>query len=318
MSIKKLSTKNQAAGKLKAKFTLSAKRSSSKRASFSLEVSAPLLDGLTYATAALSASAIKNTTGTNTDGVYWINLPNVGPTQTYCIMNSNVNGGGWMLAMKATRGTTFNFYSNHWTSNTVLNNGNYNRNDGDAKFDTMNQYNAKDLLALWPDITDKGNGALGSNNIGSYAWLENNYNGGSSNTLIEFFSTAGTYNTGTVATAGNYGGKFIKDAKTTINWQGNVFSSQPDIRFYGFNYKNYPGYTYSATRWGFGWNENGEPLYSSYVSLTQGGGYSGSSDTSGGIGMDTGFGNYSAGDYLGCCNDSTGINRSARVEVYIR
>jgi hypothetical protein len=34
--------------------------------------------------------------------------------------------------------------------------------------------------------------------------------------------------------------------------------------------------------------------------------------------MDSGFGNFSAGDKINCCQDSTGINRSARVEVYVR
>jgi hypothetical protein len=28
--------------------------------------------------------------------------------------------------------------------------------------------------------------------------------------------------------------------------------------------------------------------------------------------------NYSAGDQISCCQNSTGINRSARVEIYIR
>ena len=37
-----------------------------------------------------------------------------------------------------------------------------------------------------------------------------------------------------------------------------------------------------------------------------------------GIGMDSRYGNYSGGDMIGCCQDTTGINRSARVEVYIR
>ena len=43
-----------------------------------------------------------------------------------------------------------------------------------------------------------------------------------------------------------------------------------------------------------------------------------SNDVSGGIGMGLGFGNYSAGDKISCCQNTTGINRSARVEIYIR
>ena len=39
-------------------------------------------------------------------------------------------------------------------------------------------------------------------------------------------------------------------------------------------------------------------------------------DVSGGIGIARG--SYSAGDIIGCCQVQTGINRTARVEVYIR
>ena len=47
-----------------------------------------------------------------------------------------------------------------------------------------------------------------------------------------------------------------------------------------------------------------------------------SDDVAGGIGMNglqqnTGL-KYSAGDAIGCCQDNTGINRSARVQIYIR
>jgi hypothetical protein len=61
----------------------------------------PALDGSTAARAAPSAAAIKALTGTNVDGVYWINLPAVGATRVYCIMDSRVDGGGWMMAMKS-------------------------------------------------------------------------------------------------------------------------------------------------------------------------------------------------------------------------
>jgi hypothetical protein len=62
------------------------------------------------------------------------------------------------------------------------------------------------------------------------------------------------------------------------------------------------------TRWGFGWNENGGGLFP--------GGNMGSDDVMGGIGMANG--SYSAGDLVNCCQNRTGINRTARVEVYIR
>jgi len=272
-------------------------------------------DGLSSATAGLSAAAIKAQTGTNADGAYWINLPTVGPTQIYCIMNSAVAGGGWMMAMKATRGTTFSYSSTHWNSVTTLNPTQNNRADGDAKFNTMNYFEANDIMALFPDITTNG-GSLGTNAMNCWTWLENNYNGGTRITPINFFNTAGTFNTGNVNTPSNYGGKFIKDAKTFAGWTGQ-FSGQANIRFYGFNFKNPDGYGSFKCRWGFGWNENGEPLYETPASLV-GISYAGSNDVGGGIGMDSSFGSYSAGDYISCCQDATGINRSARVEIYIK
>lgn len=252
-----------------------------------------LKDGSTMAQAADSALAIKTLTGTNTDGVYWINLPTVGPTQVYCIMDSAWDGGGWMMMMKATRGTTFNYDANYWTTVNTLNSTQTNQNDGDAKFDVMNYFQGKDFMARFPDITTSGGSISGR---GCWTWLENNYNGGTRITPISFFSTVNR--------------KFVKDAKTFSGWASGVFSSQVDIRFYGFNWVE--NNIVTKCRWGFGWNENGGGLYPS--------GAEGSGDVGGGIGMNyrSGTSLYSAGDYIGCCQDTTGINRSARVEVYVR
>lgn len=278
------------------------------------------LDGSTSIRANTSAVAIKSLTGTNTDGVYYINLPSVGATPIYCIMNSNANGGGWMMAMKATKGTTFNYSSNHWTTPSTLATDQTNRNDGDAKFSTMNNFAGKDLLAVWPDIGTAG-GGLGSgagNPFGTWTWLQNDFNGGARTSMINFFNTAGSFNGGGINDANSYGGYFIGLAKSNSAWANGIFSSQADINFYGFNFKNNKGYGLTANvRWGFGWNENSEGNYAGPGTLASGGA-PGSDDVSGGIGMDTNFSSYSAGDKINCCNDSTGIDRSARVEVYVR
>jgi hypothetical protein len=274
-------------------------------------------DGSSFAAAAASAKAIKDLTGTTTDGLYWIDLPTVGPQQVYCLMNTSADGGGWMMAMKATTGTTFNYSANYWTTANTLNPAYNDRTNQDAKFDVMNYFESKDIMALFPDITTNG-GGLGTNPYSCWSWLQNNFNDGTRITPISFFNTAGTFNTGDVNTVGNYGGKFIGLAKSSSSWQSGVFSSQDSINFYGFNFKNPQGYSLRAyARWGFGWNENGEGNYSSPATLNSGGA-AGSNDVSGGIGMDSSYGNYSAGDYIGCCQDTTGINRSARVEIYVR
>jgi hypothetical protein len=64
--------------------------------SFSIIVS-PFLDGSSSAKAAPSAASIKTLTGTNTDGVYWIKPAGAASAQqVYCVMDSTVDGGGWM------------------------------------------------------------------------------------------------------------------------------------------------------------------------------------------------------------------------------
>lgn len=242
-------------------------------------------DGSSPQKAAKSAQNIKKITGTNINGIYWIDLPGSGPTQTFCIMDSAYDGGGWMMAMKATRGTTFQYSANYWTTDNLLNATALNQNDGDAKFDVMNKFSAKDMMARWPDIGSGGSIA----GLGNWIWLQNDFNGGTRITPIAMWNTVNRY--------------FIKDAKAYSGWANGVFSSQTDIRFYGYNWTDNMN-----CRWGFGWNENGGGLFPN--------GVTGSDDVSGGIGMS--LGSYSAGDAINCCQDTTGINRSARVEVYVR
>ena len=73
-------------------------------------------DGSTSATAAPSAKEIKKQTGTTTDGLYWIMVPNVGAVQVYCDMNTD--GGGWMHAGTFNDdGTTTNSANQVWGIN---------------------------------------------------------------------------------------------------------------------------------------------------------------------------------------------------------
>lgn len=266
-------------------------------------VTNPDMDGSTAAKAAPSAKYLQNAFGNYNDGAYWINLPVVGPTQIYCLLSTSIDGGGWMMMMKATRGTTFNYTSTYWTAINTLNPSYLNRNDADAKFNSMNYFYAKDMMALWPDIASNyGSGNGGSVNLissyNNWCWLQNNFNNGIRITPVDFFASATKL--------------YYRDA-STFSGKGAPFSSQTDVRFYGYNYTSGNG---GDVRWGFGWNENGGGLYPS--------GVEGSNDVSGGIGMSGAFAtassgyNYSAGDQITCCQNGTGINRSARVEVYIR
>jgi hypothetical protein len=259
-------------------------------------VSEPILDGSTAAKAAPSAKYIQTAFNNFTDGTYWINLPYVGPTQVYCLLRNSVDGGGWMMAMKATTGTTFSYSSSYWTTANTLNPSYLDRGNADAKFHTMNYFYAKDIMALWPDIAwNYGGSTTGGsvNTNGTYnvwCWLQNNFNNGIRITPINFFNSASNLFFGD---SNNFTGK------------GTAFSSQVDVRFYGFNYT---GNASGTNRWGFGWNENGGGLYPNGNQV--------SNDVYTGIGM--AYGNVSAGDFISCCQNVTGINRSARVEIYIR
>jgi len=252
------------------------------------------LFGSSSSTAGKSCYSLK-LDGININGAYWIDPDGQGgntPFKVYCDMT--YNGGGWTMMMKATTGTTFNYNSTYWTTTNTLNTNDATTNDSDAKFRSFNESPVKDLMARWPDI-----------NSGTWRWDQPDFNDGVVTTLPSFFSTASL--------------KSFRDAVNFSGWANGVFSSQTDIRFYGFNYINNKAYSvYANVRWGFGWNENGEGLYTGPGSLLLGAA-PGSDDISGGIGMDSSFGNYSAGDKILCCNNTTaGINRMARVEIYGR
>lgn len=247
----------------------------------------PVPTGLTVDDPGVSAEQLKADWGYNTDGVYFILVNNVS-TPLYCIMNSAINGGGWMMGMKAIRGTTFSWGSSYWTTANTLNVSATNRNNGDAKFSVMNHFAAKDMLALWPDL---GQGGCVSVSGYPFIWLQNNFFGGTRIVPISFWASVDR--------------RFIQDANGYCGIAN--FSRQTDVRFYGFNYRN--NTAAARTRWGFGWNENGGGLFPN--------GDMNSDDVSGGIGMTFGV-NHSAGDRISCCQNVTGMNRSARVEVYFR
>ena len=119
-------------------------------------------DGSSQDKAATSAAAILAVNPTASDGVYWINLPSVGAKQIYCAMSSNhLGGGGWMLAWKCTRGSTFGYNSNYWTSDNVYNEtSGLNLNDGDHKNHAFNHYVAGSIAAVFPDLNNGGQSSV--------------------------------------------------------------------------------------------------------------------------------------------------------------
>lgn len=277
-------------------------------------------DGSSSAKAAPSAKYIQQTFFQYADGVYWINLPTVGPTQIYCLMQAVWAGGGWMLAIKGTRGTTFPYSSTYWTTTNILNPSDTSRNDGDAKFHTYNYFPATDWFAVFPDVTSGGDLPTSWATIG-WTWIENN----AINTtipLVNWFSLGYQYtklcngvsyslnNPGTTSNYSYGGAPFIatnpiplnstkcysNNVTTTLNQTTPpVWSYQVGFQWYGFNYKSsYNTVANDNVRWGFGWNNETSQD---------------SNDYRGGIGMGNG---YSAGDV------GTVTNRTMRFEWYVR
>jgi hypothetical protein len=229
-----------------------------------------------------SALDLKNTVPSLENGVYTINNQ-----PTYCIMDSAVDGGGWMLAMKATTGTTFSYSSDYWTTNNTLNTTDVTRNNADAKYHIFNTFVGTEVMAIWPDLNVTG----GSVNAPSYGWLWKQSTP-SATTLLNLFQTTTNY-----GTPFNFSG-----------FNSNVWSYQNGYRQYGFNVQGVSGGHNGASgpgsanvRWGFVWNNEGD---------------SNTCDASGGIGMSYGV-NYSAGDKYNTVGTQR-YDRSMRVEIYVR
>ena len=214
--------------------------------------------------------------GISTEGAYYINLPSVGVTQIYCAPQSSFAGGGWMLAWKCTRGSTFGYNSSYWTQTNTLNTSDMSRNNSDAKYHTFNYYSGQDFLAIFPDLNS---GGQASGYGGGWSWYQANVN----QTPLSRFQSQQQL-------SGNPRGQNM--------WQGAGFSSQGGFQWYGFNYT---GNGSNRVRWGFGWNNEGDQR---------------SNDVTGGIGVQRA--NTSAGDHIYCCQNSTGVNRTIRAEIWVR
>jgi hypothetical protein len=204
-------------------------------------------------------------------------------------MDSTMDGGGWTMAMKAPRNSvTFYYSSNYWTSSNTLNvgnTGNVTTDATNAKFNTFNHMSATSLLAVFPDAGTNGGSITGAN----YGWTWKQTVPGGAKTPLEIFSGANE--------------QFIGDALNYSGFNSSIWTTQTDIRFYGFNWNDN-----LKARWGFGWNENGGGLWPN--------GIRSSDDASGGLGLSVN--NFSAGDVDVCCTSSRGLNRSMSFEMYVR
>jgi len=283
----------------------------------------------------------------------------MGKKYTYCLMNKNYFGGGWMLAMRAVRGSrNFGYNSEHWTNATTLNDtiekirevsfdadlnvssiGNAifnNYEDGnitginryDAKFDIFNRYKANEWMAIFYFKNDNGvvlkGGDLisgGNHTAKGWIWRETNLIEADKieRTPLQLFQKRNRMDrhNSLIDLRGNYGVNNVKnlDKFKPVSNMPKLWSSQHGYNFYGINYdvpEWYEGWGNrgSSTRWGFAWNENWDYANNNLTN-----------DVYGGIGLrfpGAGQPGFSAGDYIYCCQDSTGVNRSIAFEWYVR
>ena len=301
-----------------------------------------------------SASEIKAVTGTNTNGLYWIT---VGYTveKVYCLMDSNLDGGGWMLTMKGSSNsqsasTTFNYSSSYWTNATTLNpndtgpllsnsgvpscstgssaaaacpGSNYDEN---AKFDTFANTPANQFLVNYPDIpTSYGGGRFPSNNSYGFMWEErmdestaigtNNSSNPGGLNLSGYTYSTGS-NCPTASTTLVY--LFTNSYRCAIRQVATSYSSSENpYSVVGNNVFSTQTYiSFLALNYTGGGNKQARIG----LGYNENGTYDETSnDVVGGIGFGSSPGSYQAGDYIGCCQSpQTGLNRKMGYELYVR
>ena len=196
---------------------------------------------------AYSAQEIYNLYGTTTDGNYYLDIGGTA-TQVYLKMDrTNTANGGWILMMKAPRGTTGFYYdSTYFTSNTTST-GSALTNDttSDGKSSAYNSVAVTNALLVFSNpaagsLTNDGD--IASNGFGGWVWTE----AFSAQTLYTRLTTAQNIYS-TYATVRN---SLYRNSSNT-----NVFSYQTGYGVYGFNHSTAcNGHVY---RWGAIWNNEG-------------------------------------------------------------
>ena len=280
--------------------------------------------GVAERCAAGSAQEIKQATGINMNGQYWIMVNGV-PTLTYCIMDSAMSGGGWMMAMKGRKNSSgFGYSSAFWTNTATTGEtyperwqANNTNRDIDAKYGVFAYNKGNQIMALFPEQTSYAGGATNAlNSTYGFSWIETTTAGRT------WTSADGeSWNANLSASGGPNGSSCVTTATTLTNLfassnrcafrkvsatysasetpysaiGNNLFYSQADIRFFGINYGSNNSSHMALARWGFGWNENGATNESS-------------NDGTGGIGLAFQTYTITTGSINNCCGTQVGIS----------
>jgi hypothetical protein len=313
--------------------------------------------GSTAQCAAGSAMEIKQATGTNMDGQYWIMVNGV-PTLTYCIMNSVMSGGGWMLAMKGAKsGSTLDYGDSLWTSTNLLNESYPERwsatisaRDVDAKYGVFAYSKGNQLMALFPEQTSYAGGAIPAGTAGNttnpygFSWIEtttsmrpwsaysasavNGNPAGWGGTSYNVAHTGGPTATPTcVNTPTTLTNLFstasrcaFRQVQSTYSASEIPYSTIGNGLFYSQTQIRFFGINYGSSNTG-----NRDRARFGFGWNENEAGNEGSSDGTSGIGIDRqGYGSITAGSINNCCATQAGISgaspssRNIPFEMYVR
>jgi hypothetical protein len=239
-------------------------------------------------------------------------------------MNRDYDGGGWMLLMKMKHGDTFNFQSNHWTTPTELNALDASLSlDNDAKFPVFNHVKIKDIMVIF-FVNNRIGGHLTraqqtTDGAQGWVWRCLNWYGGKPVTAITGFSESRVLKDadGSDMSAVRFDGPGIDNRIWSSQSDGRVVfgghtALQPSGR--GWHGPN----DWGTVRFGMVFNENGAgDFLSNDAWCGIGGGFS---DSGVNVARDHGWsraGNFSAGDYFGCCG-TPGMNSPVQALVFGR
>ena len=266
---------------------------------------------------------LRNTSSPPVDGVYNI-LCNGVDRPTYCIMNRDYDGGGWMLLMKMKEGSTFDFGSNHWTTPTELNALDTNLTiENDAKFPVFNHVGIKDIMVIFM-VQNRVGGHLTpaqqtTEGARGWVWRCTNWYDGQPATGITGFSQSRVLKdtNGRDISAFNFDPVGIRESIWSSQSDGRVVfgghtALQPSGR--GWETAN----DWGTVRFGMVFNENGAGDFMSNDAWCGiGGGFSAAGVRVSRDHMWSPEGNFSSGDYFGCCGNR-GMGSRVRALVFGR
>ena len=141
--------------------------------------SASAADGSTADNAAASVSALRNDAGIETDGVYWL-TDGQQAYQTYCLMDSAIDGGGWALLWNINGSSANQSLGGrpHWDNTTFWTGANEQGQtntspwSGNVKTRAFDKHPATEFLVLIHNT----NGYNTSNQRGWGVYTNNNFN----------------------------------------------------------------------------------------------------------------------------------------------